>query len=237
MPNQQKPVALVTGANRGLGRETARQLAQQGFAVVVAARSKESADQTAAELKQEGLEATGVALDVTVPDTITAAARDVTQRFGRLDVLVNNAGVAGSGFTQPISTVTADDVTATFETNTLGPIRVTQAFFPLLKKSAAARIVNVSSGMGQLSDLGAGAPAYRLSKTALNAATKMFAIELDGTNAKVNAVCPGWVRTDMGGANAERSVDVGAKSIVWAATLGPDGPTGGFFRDGKRLDW
>ncbi len=116
-------------------------------------------------------------------------------------------------------------------------MRATQAFLPLLSKSAAARIVNVSGGMGQLSAMASGAAAYRLSKTALNAVTRLFAVELEGTGAKVNAVCPGWVRTDMGGPSAQRSVEDGAKGIAWAATLEVDGPNGGFFRDGKKLDW
>ncbi len=230
-------IALVTGANRGLGLETARQLGKLGYSVVITARDKKKASEAAASLKADGIEAHAVALDVTAPATITAAVGEVEQLFGRLDALVNNAGVAGAGFNQTMSQVAASDLIDTFKTNTLGPVLVTQAFLPLLKKSSAARIVNVSSGMGQLSDMANGAPAYRVSKTALNAVTKLFANELDGTTAKVNAVCPGWVRTDMGGASAERSIDFGAKGIVWAATLGADGPTGGFFRDGKRLDW
>ena len=232
-----KKVALVTGANRGLGRETARQLGAKGYRVVLAGRQLKDAEDAAAELSKAGFEATAVRLDVTDLQTVEQAVSDLEQRFGRLDVLVNNAGIAGAAFGTPASKVTADDVLSTFQTNTMGPLRVTQAFLPLLVKSAAARIVNVSSGMGQLSEMAGGAPAYRISKTALNVVTKLFAIELESTSAKVNAVCPGWVRTDMGGAKAQRSVEEGASGIVWAATLDADGPTGGFFRDGKRLDW
>ena len=230
-------IALVTGANRGLGLETARQLGRLGYRVIVTARDQAKAAEAAAALAKEGLEAMPVALDVTAPATSAAAAAAVERRFGRLDVLVNNAGVAGSGFETPVSKVTPDDILGTFKTNTLGPIQVTQAFLPLLRKSTAPRIVNVSSGLGQLSEMEGGAAAYRLSKTALNAVTKLFAAELKETPAKVNAICPGWCRTDMGGPGAHRSAEEGARSIVWGATLGADGPTGGYFRDGKPIAW
>lgn len=228
-------IALVTGANRGLGLETARQLGNQGFNVIVTARTKAKASDAAATLAKQGIEAYPVAIDVTAPETIAAAAKEVAAKFGHIDSLVNNAGVIGSGFETPIATVSSQEILDTFTTNTLGPILVTQAFLPLLKKSQAPRIVNVSSGMGQLSDMKGGAASYRISKTALNAATKLYANE--NPEMKVNAICPGWVKTDMGGAAAHRELDEGASGIVWAATLGEDGPTGGYFRDGKPLDW
>ncbi len=235
--NTTKHIALITGANRGLGLETARQLGRQGYQVIVTARDQNKAAATAAALAKENIEAFAVVIDVASPATIHAAAKLVGDKFPHIDVLVNNAGVAGSGFQTPITDVTTTDILDTFHTNTLGPLLVTQAFLPLLKKSKTARIVNVSSGMGQLSEMESGAPAYRISKTALNAITRITAVELQDTNIKVNSVCPGWVRTDMGGPNAQRELDEGAGGIVWAATLEEDGPTGGFFRDGKRLDW
>ena len=237
-PSSSRKTALVTGANRGLGLETARQLGKLGYDVIVAARQQKAADEAAASLRASGFTATGVALDVADAASIAACAKTVAQKHPTLDVLVNNAGIAGtSGFATPISEVRDADVVDVFTTNTLGPLRVTQALLPLLKKSTAPRIVNVSSGMGQLSEMAGGAASYRISKTALNAVTKLFAVELQDSTAKVNAVCPGWVRTDMGGPEAHRSVEEGASGIVWAATLPVDGPTGGYFRDGKRLDW
>ena len=237
MVKSTQPIALVTGANRGLGLETARQLGKLGYFVFLTARDESKAAAAAASLVKDGIKAEALALDVTRPETIAAAAQVVEKRFDHLDALVNNAGVAGGGFETPISQLSVDDVLQTFKTNTIGPMQVTQAFLPLLKKAKSPRIVNVSSGMGQLSDMQKGAPAYRVSKTALNAITKLFAIELQDIAAKVNAVCPGWVRTDMGGPSAHRSVEEGASGIVWAATLGTDGPSGGYFRDGKKLDW
>lgn len=233
-----KRVALVTGANRGLGRETAAQLAALGYRVVVAARDATQAETVTADLVRSGADASAVRMDLADPESIAKAAAEIARRLGRLDVLVNNAGIAGdSGFATPLSKTDVSDIERVFATNTLGSLRVTQAFLPLLAKSDAARIVNVSSGMGQLSEMAGGAASYRISKTALNAVTRLFAHELADTPAKVNAVCPGWVRTDMGGPTAHRSVDEGARGIVWAATLGADGPTGGFFRDGKAIDW
>ena len=233
----EKHVALVTGGNRGLGLETARQLGKRGYRVVVTARDLAKAQSAVSELKRDGVEAEAVALDVTAPTTIDAAAKEVERRFGRLDVLVNNAGVAGGGFETPVSKVTAEDVFSTFKTNTLGPLAVTQAFLPLLRKSPSARIVNVSSGMGQISDMGGGSAGYRLSKVSLNALTKIVNAELPDGNIKINTMCPGWVRTDMGGSNASRSPEQGADTAVWLATLSEHGPSGGFYRDRQPISW
>jgi len=230
-------IALITGANRGLGLETARQLGQQGYRVLLSARNGEKAAAAAATLRSQDIDATAVPMNVEDQTSIEDAVREITHRYGRLDVLVNNAGVALDQRGTAATAVDPEVVLATFKVNTLGPLRVIKAFLPLLEKSPAARIVNVSSGMGQLSHMGQGSPAYRISKTALNAVTKVFANELGERGIKINAVCPGWVRTDMGGPQASRSVEEGARGIVWAATLAADGPTGGYFRDGQSLEW
>jgi len=230
-------IALITGANRGLGRETARQLGALGYHVLVAARRGDKAEAAVGELRAAGIKATALELDVDDPRSIRAAAARVEREVPRLDALVNNAGVVLDGFSTPVSEVDAEVILKTFHTNTLGALQVTQVFLPLLKKSPAARIVNVSSGMGQLTGMNGGATAYRISKTAMNVLTRTFADELQGTAIKINSVCPGWVRTELGGPEAPRSVEEGASGIVWAAILTNDGPTGGFFRDGKHLDW
>lgn len=214
---------LVTGASRGLGREVARRLAERGFTVVAGMRRPE---------RMPGLEP--LALDVADEASVREAATRVKARHGRLDALVNNAGIlldAEAGLLDlPLETFRR-----TLETNTLGPLRVAQAFAPLLAKGG--RIVNVSSGGGQLAVPSTWAPAYCISKTALNALTVQLAAALKARGIAVNAVCPGWVRTDMGGAAAPRSLEQGAASILWLLLeAGPD-LTGGFWRDGKRLDW
>ena len=219
-------VAVVTGAGRGLGRETARQLVARGWQVVVTARRDEDAARVAAEL---GAAAVPFGLDVTDPDGAAALVAFVQQRLGRLDSLVNNAGAI---FDRP----GRDEIEAirlSFETNTLGPLRLSRVCAPSIR-AAGGTIVNVSSGMGGVAEMGGGHAGYRLSKAALNATTRILAHEL-GPSVRVNSVCPGWVRTDMGGAGATRDVPDGARGIVWAATLGPDGPTGGFFRDGRPI--
>jgi NAD(P)-dependent dehydrogenase (short-subunit alcohol dehydrogenase family) len=217
--------ALVTGANRGLGLETVRELGQLGYRVIATGRDLAKAEQAAAALRGEGLDVTAFELDVS---SDASAAR--LSELGPVDALVNNAGIAGSG------TETADLLEA-FETNTLGAYRTIKALSPGMRERGYGRIVNVSSGMGQLSDMGGGHPAYRLSKVALNALTRIFANELAGTGVLVNSVCPGWVRTDMGGPNASRSLEEGAETIVWAATLPDGGPSGGFFRNKQPIPW
>ena len=228
-------VALVTGANRGLGLEISRQLADRDITVLLTARSEHAAKQAAHSLWDEGLDTVAPrALDVTSDASVRRLVDLVRAEFGVLDVLVNNAGVLlDSG--KPALEADLDVVRRTLEINTLGALRVSMAFAPLLRKSEHARVVNVSSGMGSLNEMGAGAPGYRLSKAGLNAVTRMVAAELP--EAKVNSASPGVVRTDMGGAGAPRSVADGADTPVWLATLDDDGPTGGFFRDRRPIEF
>jgi len=229
-------VALVTGANRGIGFEVCGQLASRGFVVFVTARDAAKAKTAAAKLKKARV-IEPLALDVATARSIKDAAAQVEQRYGRLDVLINNAGINYDTWETAENADIDGTVMETIVTNLLGPWRVCQAFLPLLRKSRAARIVNVSSESGSLAHMGAGPPAYQVTKAALNALTRTLAAELSGTRILVNAVCPGWVATAMGGAGAPRTVSEGAAGIVWAATLPDSGPTGGFFRDGKPLPW
>lgn len=253
-------VVLITGANRGIGRETARQLVTRGHRVVVTAR-----DENAAERVADVLGADHLRLDVTDPSSIADAVAGFASRYSALDALVNNAGIALDGFDGTVAE-------ATIRVNVRGPMAVTDAFLPVL--SAHASIVMVSSGMGELSILaphlravfedpqldrhrllglldefvdavnvgdyaerGWPGSAYSVSKAGLNALVRIYARELAATGIVVNAICPGWVRTDMGGRRASRSVEAGARGVVWAATLDRGGPNGGFFRDGKPISW
>ena len=229
-------VALVTGANRGIGFEVCRQLTGKDFVVLLTARDLAKAKAAADKLKSAGV-IEPVVLDVGDASSIKHAAAEVERRYGRLDVLINNAGINYDTWETAEKADIDGTVMETVATNLLGPWRVCQAFLPLLRKSRAGRIVNVSSESGSLARMGAGPPAYQVTKAALNALTRTLAAELNGTQILVNAVCPGWVATDMGGAGAPRSVEEGAAGIVWAATLPQNGPTGGFFRDGKPLPW
>ncbi|WP_043474074.1 SDR family NAD(P)-dependent oxidoreductase [Kitasatospora sp. MBT66] len=230
------PVSLVTGANRGIGRETARQLAGLGHTVLLCARRAADAERAAAELAP-GVPGTLLPyrLDVTDADGVDALARTVDGRFGRLDVLVNNAAV-NYDTGRRATDVDLGEVARTLETNLFGAWRTAQAFLPLLRRSAHPRLVNVSSESGSLTHMSGGTPAYGVSKAALNALTRKLAAELRADRILVNAVCPGWIATDMGGPGGA-PVDRGAAGVVWAATLPDSGPTGGFFRDGKPLDW
>ena len=233
------PVAVITGAYRGLGLETARQLAEQGHRVVLTARREAEGRAAAERLAAASQDVRFAQLDVTAAESIRAL-RDMLKRdYGRIDVLVNNAGI----FPDPspgspaasIFEAELDTIRSAFETNTLAALRLCQQLIPLMEGRGC--VVNVSSGMGQLSEMNGCCPAYRLSKTALNAVTRIFADELQGTDIRINSVCPGWVRTDMGGPDATLPVEEGAHGIVWAATLPADGPTGGFFRHGERIPW
>jgi NAD(P)-dependent dehydrogenase (short-subunit alcohol dehydrogenase family) len=232
--------ALVSGANRGIGFAIVRQLARLGVLAVIGARDPKDGEAAAEKLKTEGLDCPVVKLDVTAEGDAAAAVAEVVRLYGRLDVLVNNAAVlidGPGGFKASLFDLKAETLRQTFEANLLGPVWLIQAAAPLMRSQGYGRIVNVSSSAGQLSDMRAGYPAYRMSKTALNALTRIAAAELGGGDIKVNAVCPGWVRTDMGGPEAERSPDEGADTAVWLATLPDDGPTGGFFRDRKQIPW
>ncbi|MFD7599617.1 SDR family NAD(P)-dependent oxidoreductase [Streptomyces mirabilis] len=221
-------IALVTGANRGIGREVARQLAVAGHTVFLTARSAEAAAEAA---RAAGPDAHPLRLDVTSEADITAVARDLSA----LDVLVNNAAITYDTW-QRATDADLAVVREAAETNLYGPWRLTQALLPLLRASAHPRVVNVSSEVASLASMDGGTPAYTSTKAALNALTRMLAAELGPDRVLVNAVCPGWVATDMGGPGG-RPVAEGAASVVWAATLPDDGPTGGFFRDGQPLPW
>lgn len=228
-------VALVTGANRGIGLEVCRQLGERGFVVILTARDAEKGRAAAESLRRRQLDVRPLRLDVVDDASIREAVAAVDRSVGRLDVLVNNAGVLYDEWQRGVDADLAV-VRQAFETNTLGPWRVSQAFLPLLRRSGHGRIVNVSSGAGSLTYMDGGTPAYAVSKAALNALTRILAAELKPAHILVNSVCPGWVSTDMGGAGG-RPVAEGAASVVWAATLPDDGPTGGFFRDGRPLAW
>jgi NAD(P)-dependent dehydrogenase (short-subunit alcohol dehydrogenase family) len=223
-------VSLVTGGNRGIGREVCRQLAELGHVVLLTARSADAAATAARAVHAESLP-----LDVTDPASIAAAAHRVGERYGRLDVLVNNAAITYDTWQRAIDADLAV-IREAAETNLYGPWLMVQQFLPLLRASEHPRIVNVSSEAASLASMGGGTPAYTASKVALNALTRMLAAELRRDHVLVNAVCPGWVATDMGGRGG-RPVEAGAASVVWAATLPDSGPTGGFFRDGRPLPW
>jgi NAD(P)-dependent dehydrogenase (short-subunit alcohol dehydrogenase family) len=229
-------VALVTGANRGIGLEVVHQLAHLGFTVLLGSRDRAKGEEAAKRFIDEGLQITAVQLDVTDQKSIDDLKRSIQERFSKLDVLVNNAAILYDSWQRAIS-ADLNIVREAFETNTLGAWKMSQAFIPLLRRSSHGRIVNVSSESGSLDSMGGGTPAYAVSKVALNALTRMLADELRGDRILVNSVCPGWVATDMGGPNAPRTIEEGASSVVWAVTLPDNGPTGGFFRDGKPLPW
>jgi NAD(P)-dependent dehydrogenase (short-subunit alcohol dehydrogenase family) len=224
--------ALVSGGNRGIGLEVCRQLARQGHRVLLGARDPAKGEAAASALRGEGLDATAVALDAADPASVERLARD----HPAVDILVNNAGIYLDDGARPLDLDEAV-LRATLDTNLLGPFRLAKAFVPGMAARGWGRLANVSSGMGQLADMGGGSLAYRVSKTALNALTRVLAREVDGRRVKVNAACPGWVRTDMGGAGATRTVEQGAETIVWLATLPDDGPTGGLFRDRRPIPW
>lgn len=228
-------VAVVTGANRGIGLEVVRQLARDGYLAILGARDPDKGAAAAERLRAEGLEVEPRQLDVSDPEGVAAFGAALERDHDRLDVLVNNAAIDYDTWQRGVD-ADLDVVREAMETNLLGAWRTTQACLPLLRRSQSARIVNVSSGAGALTDMGGGTPAYRVSKTALNALTRILAAELRGDRILVNSVCPGWVATDMGGPGG-RPVEEGAASVMWAVRLDDDGPTGGFFRDGRPIDW
>ena len=236
-------IALVTGANRGLGLGTAAALGKLGYKVLMTGRTLSKVEEAADALKKEGLDIECYQADVTSDEVVRKLAAVIKDRWGHLEVLVNNAGVLleASDPTKSenasVFKVDPQVVMKAINTNSVGPMRMIQAFVPLMQIKNYGRIVNVSSGMGQLSDMDGKFPGYRMSKTALNALTVLTSKELAGTNIKVNAVCPGWVKTDMGGPSANRKLEEGVKGIVWAAILPDNGPTGGYFRDGEPLPW
>ncbi|MCA3749017.1 MAG: SDR family oxidoreductase [Rubrobacter sp.] len=226
-------VALVSGGNRGIGLEICRQLAGKGITVVLGSRDERRGREAA-----EGLPGRVFAhqLDVADEGSVREIASYVEGEFGRLDILVNNAGVANDEGQRGVD-ADLERVREALEVNLLGAWRLCKAFIPLMERNGYGRIVNVSSGLGSVSEMGGGSPAYRVSKAGLNALTRILASELRGTGILVNAVCPGWVQTDMGSPGAPRPVQEGADTPVWAATLPKGGPTGGFFRDRRPIPW
>jgi len=230
-------VALVTGGNRGIGYEICRQLAGKGLTVVLASRNAEAGRAAAKRLLAEGLKVETQRLDVCSPISIRAAVKAVVKRHGRIDVLVNNAGIMADAHGARVIGSNPAVFRKTLDTNFHGPLLLVQAVVPLMLAAGYGRVVNLSSGLGQLQGMGAGTPAYRISKTALNALTATLAAETRGKGVLVNALCPGWVRTRMGGDNAARSVAQGADTAAWLATLPQRGPSGGLFRNRRRIAW
>ena len=230
-------IALVTGANRGIGLEICRQLADRDYDVILTARDEAKARTACEELWAEGLDTVHARqLDVGSDASVQRLRASVEQEFGELHVLVNNAGV-GLDFHGPALEPDFAKIRDTLETNTYGPLRLAAAFVPLMRRSGGGRIVNVSSGMGGLTEMGGGSPGYRLSKAGLNAVTRMLAVELSGSGILVNSACPGFVQTDMGGPGAPKTIAEGADTPVWLATLPDDGPTGGFFSERRPVAW
>lgn len=225
---------LITGGNRGIGFETARQLAGRGFHVVIGARSEQQGQKASRELNAVG-KVSLLTVDVSDSKSIVAAASKFAS-IGQLDVLINNAGIYPDEGVS-ILTISRERMATTFQTNTFGALEMTQAFVPYLKKSPAGRVINVSSGYGQLDGLSANVPSYCLSKFALNGVTIMLAEALKEHGIAVNSMCPGWVRTDMGGSTAPRSVEEGADTAVWLASEADQNFTGKFFRDRKEIPW
>jgi NAD(P)-dependent dehydrogenase (short-subunit alcohol dehydrogenase family) len=230
-------VAVVTGGNRGIGLEICRQLAARGLRVVLTARDAAKGEAAARALAKQGGEVGFHPLDVTDAGQVKALAHWLDTTLGGADVLVNNAGILPEGRGRGVLEVDPEVFRVTHETNVMGPLMLCQALVPGMAARGYGRVVNLSSGLGQLADMGDGTPAYRASKTGLNALTRMLAAATRGRGVLVNSMCPGWVRTDMGGPNASRSVEQGADTAVWLSTLPADGPTGGFFRDRKPIDW
>ena len=226
-------VALVSGGNRGIGLEICRQLAERDIAVILGSRDEESGKRAAEKLSGKVVVHQ---LDVADEESVGRLAPFVEEEFGRLDILVNNAGISNDEGQRGVS---ADlrRVREALEANLFGAWRLCELAVPFMQRHDYGRIVNVSSGMGALEDMGGGSPGYRVSKTALNALTRILASELRGSGFLVNSVCPGWVQTDMGSTHAPRPVEEGADTPVWAATLPNNGPTGGFFRDRRPIPW
>lgn len=242
MEQVNKRIALVTGANRGIGKEIARQLASMDMSVILACRDELKGKQVAEEMRADGIEFDVQAVDVSNVESVQALIQKVQHNYGRLDVLVNNAGII---LDRGKSLIELDEsiLRQTFETNFYGALRLSQGFFPMMLKHGYGRIVNVSSGLGAFEilqgkgGLKSSSSVYRMSKTMLNALTCLLATETMGMDIKVNAVCPGRVRTDMGGKDAPSSVEEGADTAVWLATLDQDGPNGQFFRDRQPISW
>ncbi|TGL64588.1 SDR family oxidoreductase [Leptospira sarikeiensis] len=229
-----KKIAIVTGASRGIGAEVSKQLSKAGIHVLCASRKKEDSEKTVASITKDGGSAEAFSLDVSNPTSVQKFLDEVLKKHPKIDILVNNAGIYLDNGS--IENTSLEQLQGTLDTNLIGPFLLSQRILPIMKKNGYGRIVNVSSGMGQLYDMGSGYAAYRISKTAINALTRILHAEA-GDDIKVNSVCPGWVRTDMGGKSATRSVEHGAETIVWASLLDKSGPSGVFLRDKKEIPW
>ena len=237
-------IAVVTGANRGIGLAICRQLGRaENIRVIMTSRDEQKGLLVCEQLRDEGLHARYHQLDVNDHKSIRTLAQDVEHEFGRCDILINNAGIFPDTRVRPgdsypsVFQTNADTVAKAMATNVYGPLLLCQAFVPLMRKNKFGRIINLSSGLGQLEDMGAGYPAYRISKAAINALTRIVAAEVQEENILVNSMCPGWVKTDMGGPNATREVEEGADTAVWLALLPDGGPSGKFFRDRQEIPW
>jgi len=242
MKSKQK-IAVVTGANRGIGLEISRQLAKQGIEVVMTARDKHKGLAVVNELTKQELPVRFFPVDVNHAASINQLKHFMDDEFGRCDILVNNAGIfpdtknSSAAKFPSVFHSSIDTIREAMETNVYGSLLMIQAMVPLMKKNKYGRIVNLSSGMGQLTHMNGGCPGYRISKTSINALTRIVSEELKDTNILVNSMCPGWVKTEMGGPNATRSLAEGAETAIFLSTLPDDGPTGKFFRDKKEFDW
>ena len=232
-----RKIAIVTGGNRGIGREIARQLAKQDIVVIIGVRDPEKGERAVAELKDEGVTIYSHLLDVNDTKVVKHFVENAEKSYGAPGILVNNAGVYPEKTESKFLDTKTSVWRETFETNLFGAMRMCREVVPFMKKLRQGRVVNISSGLGQMHQMGEGSPAYRVSKAALNALTRTLAAEVAGSGILVNSMSPGWVRTAMGGEAAPRSVEEGADTAVWLATLPSNGPTGQFFRDRKPIPW
>jgi NAD(P)-dependent dehydrogenase (short-subunit alcohol dehydrogenase family) len=230
-----KKIALVTGSNRGIGLATVKELLKKSYKVILTSRKEADGQKAKTQLEKYG-DVLYHQLDVSDTQSITAIKNYVLDELGQLDILINNAGINYDTW-QSASNANLEEVELTINTNLMGAWRMAQAFIPLMKKQNYGRIVNVSSGAGAFNEMGGGTPAYSISKAAMNALTIKLAADLRNKDILVNSVCPGWVRTDMGGLTAPRSPKKGAETIIWAAELPTNGPSGKFFRDMKEIAW
>lgn len=229
-------VAVVTGANKGIGLEICRQLAQNDIEVILTSRNEENGKNAESELQAENLNVTFHQLDITNENSVKNLADFINTKYEKLDILVNNAGIFGN-YNDGVLEGDIEDIRNTMETNFYGALLVSRYLVPLMQKQNYGRVVNVSSGMGQLNDMGGGSLGYRISKVSLNAMTRVLSDEVKNNNILVNTMCPGWVKTDMGGENAPRTVEQGADTATYLSLLPDNGPTGKFFRDRKEIDW
>lgn len=227
---------LITGSNRGIGFEAARQFALKGYKVIMSSRDAEKGIKSQQKLIQEGLDADFLQLDVSSEENIKQSVSKIEQKYDKLDVLVNNAAIMLNK-KQNITEVNKEDILMVFETNVFGPMLLIREVLPLMEKNGFGRIINISSEMGSLTGTQGGYTSYRMSKTSLNSVTRIFAKEVTHPNIKINTMCPGWVKTDMGGPNAHRTPQKATETILWLAELEINGPTGGFFRDGEKIPW